>query len=230
MSEFKSVVLEPAIEGEILSVATTAKSFIVRSDEDLQTANDRLRSIKALMKAIDEGFDDVIARAHEAHKAAVAAKKRYYAPLQESEALIKRAMGAYHEAVLRERERIAREEREREEAKARELAKAEALDRAAAESKDRAEAATLRQMASESIGQAAALESIDTPSIPHRPQVEGTSFVDVWQFEVVDATLIPRTYLTVDLPAIGREVRIRKGDTRIPGVRVYATKSVRTRL
>ena len=53
------------------------------------------------------------------------------------------------------------------------------------------------------------------------PKVEGQVSRANWKFEITDATLLPRDYLMPDEKTIGAMVRARKGETVIPGVRVY---------
>lgn len=50
---------------------------------------------------------------------------------------------------------------------------------------------------------------------------EGVSIRNHWVFEVEDASKIPRAYLKPDEKKIGEVVRQLKGDTSIPGVRVW---------
>ena len=52
-------------------------------------------------------------------------------------------------------------------------------------------------------------------------KVEGTSAQEIWKGEVVDASLIPRDYLTPDLVKLNQATKMLKGETRIPGWRAF---------
>lgn len=52
-------------------------------------------------------------------------------------------------------------------------------------------------------------------------KVKGTSTLENWQFEIEDATRIPRLYMIPDLVKIGKLVKALKGETNIDGVRVF---------
>jgi hypothetical protein len=67
------------------------------------------------------------------------------------------------------------------------------------------------------------------PIVPEAPRASGLSLTETWKFSIVDASLIPREYLVPDEIKIGRIVRAMKGETKIPGVRIYSEKSVSSR-
>jgi len=52
-------------------------------------------------------------------------------------------------------------------------------------------------------------------------KVGGTSPQEIWKGEVVDASLIPRDYLTPDLVKLNQTTKMLKGETRIPGWRAF---------
>jgi DNA polymerase III alpha subunit (gram-positive type) len=64
---------------------------------------------------------------------------------------------------------------------------------------------------------------IYTPPIQKQ---KGESTREYWKFEVIDDKLIPRKYLMVDTKKIQGVVSSLKGETEIPGVRVYSEKSM----
>lgn len=59
------------------------------------------------------------------------------------------------------------------------------------------------------------------PAVPEAPRSAGAAVRDNWEFEVVDPSAVPRTYLTVDEVKIGKVVRALKGQIEIPGVRIF---------
>ena len=62
------------------------------------------------------------------------------------------------------------------------------------------------------------------PVESHAPKHKGTRKRTDWKHEVVDAASLPREFLMPDHTAIGAIVRARKGETNIPGVRVWAER------
>jgi galactokinase len=64
----------------------------------------------------------------------------------------------------------------------------------------------------------------------HVPKVDGISSTETWAGEVVDASLIPREYLTPDLDKLRNVTKALKGELSIPGWQVRNTKSISVRL
>jgi len=62
------------------------------------------------------------------------------------------------------------------------------------------------------------------------PKVKGISYTTRWDFEVVDASLIPDEYKMPDLGKIRKVVDAMKSLTKIPGIRAYAKKIPNTRI
>jgi hypothetical protein len=129
-------------------------------------------------------------------------------------------------AVQRERERLEAEERARVAVEERRL-RQEEEDRRLAEAS-----------AAEAIGDTVRAEAIVSAPIVTAPVVprpvfvapppvqvtkaEGVSFREEWDFEVTNAAVIPREYLSVDEVKIRRVVKAMKGQTNIPGVRAFS--------
>lgn len=63
---------------------------------------------------------------------------------------------------------------------------------------------------------------------PERPA--GIQYRDAWKCEIINPALIPREYLMPDEKKIGGIARALKGETQIPGVRVYCEKTVAGRI
>lgn len=62
--------------------------------------------------------------------------------------------------------------------------------------------------------------------VPREDSTPGISYREIWKFEVIDPNSVPRDYLAIDEKRIGGVVRALKGETRIPGVRVWPEKSI----
>jgi hypothetical protein len=62
------------------------------------------------------------------------------------------------------------------------------------------------------------------------PKIEGISFPDTWTGEVVDASLIPKEYLTPDTDKLKAITKALKEATNIPGWKAKSVKSIAVRL
>jgi hypothetical protein len=112
--------VNPAAEIETKVAARPAEAKLIRVTDQasLDAVADRLAVNKALQKEASEIFDGVISAAHEAHKKAIAAKKRVTDPLTTEETILKSACQHYiveQRRIQEENERIARLAREAEE-------------------------------------------------------------------------------------------------------------------
>jgi hypothetical protein len=104
-------------------------------------------------------------------------------------------------------------------------------DEAARKEKEKLEAQARKAEASGKVEKAATLEmraaTVVAPVINRAPpKVIGVQTRDVWKFEVTDPTQVPRQYLVVDESKIRKIVGAMKGDTQIPGVRVWSDKNI----
>lgn len=223
----------------------------LRRVKDAQKRLDELRKsmtrpLDVAKKAIIEFFrapEDKLAKAEAGIKRAMVTYQ------DEQERLRREEQRKAEEAARRERERLAEQAREAER-KARE--KAEAERRAAEEARKAAEKAAAEGRAEEARKAAAAaaaaearaaateakaaerVEAIETraaavvaPIISREPpKVAGVATREVWKFQVENPALVPREYCVVDEAKIRKVVAALKGDTTIPGVRVYAEKSI----
>lgn len=198
-----------------LTVPDQARAIEIKSNDDFVHAGEILLVIKDLRKQIDETFDPIIKKQHEAHKEAVAQKKKVDAPLVEAENIIKPRIAAWSA----EQERIRREE----EARLREEARKQEEERRLQEA-----------ILAEQSGQKDEAEAIiETPVqvapvvVPKSvPKVAGVNMVKQWKFRIVNPALIPREYLTPDEIKIGGVVRALKDQAHIPGVEVYSVDNV----
>jgi len=59
------------------------------------------------------------------------------------------------------------------------------------------------------------------------PQHEsGIKVRKTWDFEVTDMSLVPDEYKTIDSAAVRGTIKVSKGHTQIPGIRVFQKKSI----
>lgn len=203
------------LETQVMTVPEKARALKIVNNETYALAGGMLVEIKGLRKQINASFDPIIEKAHQAHKEAVAQKRKVEAPLAEAESVIKPAMARWDA----EQERIRREQ----ERKMQELARKQAEERQLAEA-----AALEAQGETKAADEVIAAPVEVAPVVLQKtvPKVEGVSFREVWKFQIVDAKAIPREYLVPDEVKIGQVVRALKGSANIPGVRAYAEKTV----
>lgn len=203
-----------AIEPEKNQLIAFAQSLAIKTAGGYAAAADRLKLVKGLLQKIEEARTRITKPMNEALRQVNAQAKEASAPLIDAEAKIKRAMIAYSE----EQERIRREEQRKAEEEAR-------------RQREKLEQQAAKALASGKVEKAEQLEqraaTVVAPVIQREaPKVTGVSTREVWKFEVTDPALVPREYLTIDEKKIGAIVRAMKGDTNIPGVRVWADKSL----
>lgn len=211
------------VASEALTWPERARAAAVTDVDSYRMTAEMLLGIKALRAKVAETFDPHIQNAYRAHKDLVAEKQKAEAPLSEAERIIKDALRAFDA----EQERIRREEQRRLEEVARKQEEDDRLARAAA-----------MELEGQAFGDEALVDEahalIEGPAQPMpiapvakaTPKVQGISYRDVWRFEVVDPTKVPRQFLQVNESAIRSVVNGLKGNAQIPGVRVYCEREV----
>ncbi|HCU25404.1 MAG TPA: hypothetical protein DF383_10315 [Deltaproteobacteria bacterium] len=206
---------ERELETKALSVPDQARAIQITDTNTYTKAGELLLAIKDLRKEIDATFDPIVKKAHEAHKEAVAQKKKVEAPLAEAEGIIKPRIAAYQA----EQERIRREEeaRLREEARKREEEERLAL---ALE----AEKEGMPEVAEEILEVPA---FVPPPVVPSStPKVSGISTRTVWKHRIINADLLPRQYLMPDEKALAAHGRALGSRAKVPGVEFYPEQVV----
>lgn len=211
---------EDEVTKEVMTVETQAKGLKVIDTASYVAAGELWKSIKALRKKVADTFDDIIKAAHLAHKKAVEKKKMHDEPLDAAERIVKKAMSDYDA----EQERIRQAEQRRLEEIARKAAEEQALlDAIAAEEEARRNGATKEEAAKEA--EAVIAEPVYTAPVvlpKATPKLAGGPvFQKRWDFEVVNESLIPRQYLSVDLVKIRQVVTALKDQANIPGIKVF---------
>lgn len=211
MGEAAEVLQPQEVSTRALTIIEQGKSIVVIStSEDYTVAGELFTTIKGVMKQVDESFDPIIQKAHQAHKEAVAQKKKIYEPLETVSRHVKKVMGDYDT----EQERI----RKAEEARLQEIARKQEEERklqeavAAEQSGDKQEAEAIME---EPVYVAPVVIKKEVP------KVEGVVFRTIWKYRIIDERKIPREYLKVDDVKIGGVVRSLKKATNIAGVQVY---------
>jgi hypothetical protein len=213
--------MKKELETKISVSLVKAGELIVSDQESLSKANEFLLGIKQLRKEIEEVFGPIIEAAYKAHKEALAQKKKFEEPLLKAEQIVKQKIAGYLEEMERIRKQQEEERRRLEEEKKR--IEEETLKRLA-EAKEDSEMENAIKVAEEKL---AKIPEIDVVEKPH---TVGLSMREVWKFEIIDESVIPREFLIPDLAKIGKVVQTLKSETRIPGIRVYSEKVLNARI
>lgn len=241
------------LEKEAGQLVALADAYEIDSNPVYEMAGRDLTAVKARMKAVDERRKAITRPLDEAKKAVM---DLFGAPmkfLEQAETTIKQKMLAYtdeqarKERVLRAQlEEQARKERERIAAEAR-AAQAKA-DEEARKLREKAEAARAageaekaakfesRAESRETAGAERAEELAHQAAVTVAPmvafekaEVKGVATREEWDFEITDRNALPLTFMIPDEKAIRAMVKARKGDTNIPGVRVFSRKILAAR-
>ena len=227
-----------AIEARQNSLLLAAQELVVDCPDGEKTAWEIVNGIGALTKAIQADFRPSKTGAHGAWKAICAQEAGHLERLKEPDTIVRGKLSTWEQEKRRiqaEIERKAREAAERVAAElrrqAQEEAQKEAEERRLAEAVA-AEAAGNTAEAEELLETPVEVAPVEVPTVfvpvMSAPKVEGAgAMVETWHFEIVDAQVVPREYLTVNESAIGKVVGALKGETKIAGVRVYSTLEAR---
>lgn len=199
------------IESETTTLQTRASALTIESPAEYTDAAEFLKAVRRVVKQVDDTFAQVIKDAHTLHRNLTTKRNEHREPLYAAEREIKQRMGAW--SAEQERIRVQAEQAERKrlaaEAEMRRLEEAETL-----EETGQSEAAD------------AILEAPPPPPPPvviptNVPKPKGISVRLAWRFRIVDMSLVPDKYKTIDEKKIAGVVRALKKDANIPGVEVY---------
>lgn len=203
-----------ALQPEVSKLAEFARSIIISTVEQYNSAADYLKSIKGMLNQIESARTRITKPINESLREVNKQAKEASAPLESAEQQIKRAMIGY----TTEQERLRREEQRKADENARkeqERLNAQAAKAAAAGKVEKAE--QLQERAN----------TVVAPVIQREtPKVSGISMREVWLFEVTDPAAVPREYLMVDEKKVGKVVGALKDQTVIAGIRVYPDKRI----
>jgi len=192
-------------------IVRRAVKLKVTDQKSLGAAERMLITVKDFIKGIDDLFNKPIQKAHETHKAIIAAKKEIADPLFESERFLKNAIKGY--LVEEERKRRHAEEQRKFEQEAF-LAKLEEE-----REKDDMKAADKTFDKIQEIHE-------ENLKVDEAPQMTGITKKTLIRWEVSDLDLVPRDLLTVDKPRVDEIVKRMKLNANISGIRVYEDVSI----
>lgn len=208
---------EQQLANESHTQLARAESLAILNQAGLDQAAAFLRDVKDLRAKVDDAYDGIIRKAHEAHKEAIATKRRYSDPLDRVERILKDKIGSFQLAEARKRE----EERRRLEEAARQE-----------EERKRLEAAIEMEKQGDKAAASALLEAPLPPPtvyVPPAPKAEGVTTRMEWTFEIVNPHLVPREYCEPDPVKIRAFVRAVGGMKELSGVKIFRRPVVTAR-
>jgi len=210
------------VEDRAVSVPQQAQAFTVASNADMLRADELLITWRTLEAEVHEAFDGIVDKAHQAHKEAVAQRKRYLEPIEQGRAILKPKMAEWN----KEQERIRQEEQRKAEEAARKRAEDEALEMAA-----------LAEKVGDNALADAIMEQPITPMpvfVPKLSPKTATRFQERWYAECVDIKALcraiadgkqPIALIEPNMVALNKLAGALKGSMQIPGV-VAKSKTV----
>lgn len=219
MSDRQVVEIPQADELRREALSLRASEIRVVNKETYDQAAGFLRSVSRVRARIEELFEPAVRKAHEAHKAVLAAKGEILAPLAPAEKALRLAMQGWLAEVERERQAA--------EAKARAQARQAEEEEKARRAAELAEAGVEEEEIQQTV--AAMPAPVAVSPAPQLTRVEGVAQRVEWRFEIVNEALVPREYLSIDEKKIRAVVKAFKGEKEIPGVRIFSEKVVAVR-
>lgn len=199
------VALRPAFD----RLRAFAKGLVIKTADGYNEAAQRLKAVKAALLQIEDARTRITRPINESLRETNRQAKEAAAPWLAEELSIKKAMISFsdeQERQRREEQRILNERAEKDRQRL-----LEAAQRNAAKGNE-AKAESFQERAAAVVAPVVQREA---------PKVAGVATQQVWTFEITDPAAIPREYLVVDETRIRKVVGALKGETQIPGVRVF---------
>jgi hypothetical protein len=203
------------------NILQIAISFECGDRDAFIAGSQRLREIKELQKLLEQRRTSVTGPLNTALHTINDWFRHPVAALANGERIYKHKLAEFQEKERHEAER------QRREAEAKAAQERDELNRraAAAEAKGKTEKAQeLTARAETVVSEAPALAPV---------KAAGMSFGEQWEFEVVDASKIPRAMMSIDMAKIGQLVRALKNkaasEEAVPGIRVFSRPKVGAR-
>ncbi len=195
------------------------KTHVIHSIETYSYADKKITEAEHIKKAIKEKLDPIVSERHKAHKEATKFRSAMIDPIENSSQVLMEKMKIFQKV---QDEKIAKEKKKLEdEAKARQeeecLRQAEEMENAG-EKKEIIDA--VLDLADDSVPEV----HLATPILRSK-----TSFTPSWDIEVINEDEVPDQYIirTVNVKAIKQIVKDKKGNIKIPGIKIIDTTSTR---
>lgn len=196
-----------------------AKNHIINSIEAYSTADRTITEGEHLKKAIKAKLDPIVSERHKSHKEATKFRSKFLDPIEGSSKGLMAKMTVFQkvqdEKIAEEKKRLEDEAKERQEQEC--LKQAEEMEKAGA---DKAAIDAVLELAEDPAPEV----HIATPILRSK-----TSFAPSWDVEVINEDEVPDQYIirTVNIKAIKQIVKDKKGNIKIPGIRVVEITSTR---
>lgn len=238
------LVFEKSLLEEIRTFVTPVFDLKVSDTASMKQAQDVGKTIQSLIKKVEDRRKELVRPLDDQRDIIQAAAKEVTAPLLKAKDAMQKQLLGYSQEIERqrvealrakqeeERQRLAEQDAERRrvqdalEAKQkaeREAAEAMGIDtEEVADQQRKAAAETNLALIKASVEEQAKAEA-EMREIQNM-KVSGKS--ERWTFEIVDATLVPRKFLTVDEKRIREEIKLGAREGHIPGVRIYKEANV----
>lgn len=194
---------------EVGTALEQAQAFVIKSNEDFALVDAHCAGLLALKKKVEGDFKASKESTYAAWKAVVAQEKGHLDGIDEARRIDKTKMDAWT--------RHLEAERQAEEARLR----AEAQKRAEDEAIARAQAMNAAGQKEEAEAIIAAPVEVAPVIVPKTAPKASTVMRKVPKFRIVDASKIPREFMTPDEKKIGAVVRAMRYAANIPGIEVY---------
>lgn len=229
-----AVVAIEEVEQRALTLPEKADHIRIMDADTFKEAAEFTLTLRAIKKEIDNTFDPIVKKAHEAHKEAVAQKKKVMEPVEHAQKIIDKKIGDFHA----EQERIRKAEEDRLRREAEERARKEEEERRLEEA-SRYEQEGDTEMAEAILEAPITPQAVIVPKVESQaPKIEGLSVAKTYKAEVVSlAQLVqavaqgqaPIALLEVNQTALNGMARALKEAFCVPGCRVVVESSVRGR-
>jgi hypothetical protein len=195
-----------------------ANAVVIHTAAQYSTSACELQAIKGKWREVDDARKTLLKPINEAHDRIQAFFRQPLEFLRQAEIILKRKLLAYSD----EQDRVRREEQRK-------------ADETARKDRQRIEAQAAKAAASGKVEKAEQLQeraaSFVAPSIQREaPKVTGVNMREAWKYAIENEAAIPRAWLMVDESKIRSYVANMKGDSQIPGVRVYCEKQMASRV
>lgn len=205
------VKVSPELQTGIERMESWARALVVVNTEQRTTATNALRDVKAKRKEIEDFFAPSRESAHAAWKAIVANIKSFTDRLDFIERAGKQAVRKYDDEE--EAKRLAEQRRLQALADEKARKERERLEKEAAKLKT-------PELKQQRLDQAAAVVA-PVVNVPAPEKVKGEATRKTWKARVVDVTLVPREYMTVNQKALDAFALATKGAVKLAGCEMY---------
>jgi hypothetical protein len=224
-----TVIAMPEVKPEVIQqtndTLSTVKSFQIATAIDYAVATDLARDIVGVRKKIVDTFADPKQNAFNTHKSIVALEKKFLAPVEEAERIIKGKIGAYSQ----EQQRLERERKREAQEEANRIEQEQQLELAIAAEQNKASVEEVEAILTAPVYAVAApvekFEQAKGVAVPMLYSAEVEDLNKLFEAAYTDKAL--RAYFLINQPAINAAAKAQKEMMSIPGVKLIKTPSVR---